>query len=275
VFGKGDADGQVRTWRATANGIENCAAECSDGVLILDELGQADAREVSETVYLLANESGKARASRTGGPRPRRTWRVIFLSTGEITPEAKLSEAGLRPLAGQQVRLINLSADAGLGLGIFQDLHGMPNPAILADRLRDASRTLYGTAGPAFLDALARHRGINPEALRAAVREIRDCFIAEHLPAGSDGQVRSVAARFGLIAAAGELAQSYGVLPWPSGEARRAASSCFTSWLTEGGGVGAVEDLQAIEVTRAFIAAHGASRFELIQRRCRYGPAGQ
>jgi len=264
VWGEGSARGQVRTWRATANGLEGVAAECSDGLLILDELGQADPREVSETVYLLANESGKARADRGGAARRRRTWRVMLLSTGEMTLSTKLAEAGRHARAGQHVRLADVPADAGAGMGVFQALHDASTAAALADRLRDATRTVFGTAARDYLTALARDRASGTGELPRTVLSWRAEFERRHLPPGADGQVRSVAARFGLVAAAGELARSYGVLPWSEGEALRAAGACFSAWLNERGGAGATEDMQAIEQVRAFIAAHGASRFELV-----------
>lgn len=262
VWGIGDTGDQLRTWRATANGLEGAAAESSDCVLILDELGEADARAASEIVYLLANESGKSRADRSGAARRRRTWRVLFLSSGEVTLQAKLAEAGMRPRAGQHVRLVNIPSDAGAGLGVFQSLHGQADGAALADHLRKAARTFCGTAGPAFLRALAQDRVDDPAALNCVLNELRGRFLAAYLPDGADGQVRSVAGRFALIGAGGELAQTYGILPWPEGEAIRAAGACFKAWLAERGGVGAAEDMQAIEAVRGFIAAHGASRFE-------------
>ena len=81
VWGKPTSDAQIRTWRSTANGLEGVAADTTDTLLVLDEMGQADAREVGDVVYMLANESGKQRASRTGTARRRQTWRVLFLST--------------------------------------------------------------------------------------------------------------------------------------------------------------------------------------------------
>jgi uncharacterized protein (DUF927 family) len=62
VWGKGDRDGQVRSWRGTTNGTEGIAAETSDTLLILDEMGQADSREVGDITYMLANNTGKQRA---------------------------------------------------------------------------------------------------------------------------------------------------------------------------------------------------------------------
>ena len=204
VWGKPTTDAQLRQWRGTANGLEATAAETSDALLILDEMGQADPREVSDVVYMLANESGKQRASRTGMARRRQSWRALFLSTGEITLAQRMGEAGKRATAGQEVRLVNLPADAGAGLGVFQDLHGRPSAAVLAEELRDAARAHHGTAARAFLARLAQDRATNAAELRTALHELRAGFLAEHVPDGAAAQVRSVAGRFALIGAAGE-----------------------------------------------------------------------
>lgn len=77
------------------------------------------------------------------------------------------------------------------------------------------------------------------------------------------GQVSRVAGRFALVAAGGELATDYGVNGWVNGEAYRAAGTCFWAWLAaRAGGLGSGEEAKAIEHVRAFIMAHGASRFE-------------
>ncbi len=112
VWGEPTADGQLQSWRGTANGFEGIAAKTNDALLILDEMGKADAREVGDVVYMLANEAGKQRASRTGAARRRQSWRTLFLSTGEITLAAKMGEAGKRATAGLEVRLVNLPANA-------------------------------------------------------------------------------------------------------------------------------------------------------------------
>jgi putative DNA primase/helicase len=96
------------------------------------------------------------------------------------------------------------------------------------------------------------------------LNELRREFMLQHVPAGATGQVRSVAGRFALIAAAGELARDYGILPWPERETLRAVGRCFDDWLTARGGTGASEEQQAITQVRAFIEAHGTSRFEWV-----------
>ncbi|CAH9053709.1 hypothetical protein PSECIP111951_00877 [Pseudoalteromonas holothuriae] len=70
-------------------------------------------------------------------------WRLVFLSTGEVTLESHLASIGKRVKAGQQVRVIDLSADAGAQMGVFNHSHDM-NAADLADHLKQQSRQHYG-----------------------------------------------------------------------------------------------------------------------------------
>jgi uncharacterized protein (DUF927 family) len=215
----------MRTWRATANGLEAVAAENSDGLLVLDEISQANAREVDQVVYMLANNAGKARASRAGGARRQFNWRLLFLSTGEVPAEAKLPEVRLRTRPGQDVRMIDLSADAGANMGVFQNLYDFPSTAAFAEHLRAAASSCCGTAGPAYLDQLAHERAGDPEALKATLRALCQSFMHAHVPSDADGQVHSVAKRFALIGAAGELATAYDITGWPEDDALRAAGT--------------------------------------------------
>lgn len=82
------------------------------------------------------------------------------------------------------------------------------------------------------------------------------------MPSGRGGQVSRVAARFGLVAAGGEMARRAGVLPWPSGEAMRGVKRCFRDWLVGRGGIEPAEDTDAVAAVRRFIELHGTSRFE-------------
>ena len=124
---------------------------------------------------------------------------------------------------------------------IFSMLHS----PVLALPARPLSRRLLQTARTALS---RRRRLIN--------------LFAEQHAAGADGQVQRVARTFGLLAAAGELAIACGVLPWPAGEAARAASRCFVDWLADRGGTGAAEIDGAISHLRAIIERDGASRFQ-------------
>lgn len=255
--------GQVRAWRATANGLEGIAAEISDTVLILDEIGQASDYEVGNIVYSLSNEAGKQRANQRGGARSAFTWRTLFLSTGECTLEDKQNEAGKKTMAGQKTRLANIPAAPEGGHGLFETLHGFNDGAALSNHLRRAVHRQHGTVSRAFLARLTSARARDEAELRQWIDARRKAFVAEHAKdAGS--QAQSVAGRFALVACAGELAARFHVVPWPEGEAMNAAAVCFKAWLAENGNGEAFEEQAAIEQVRAFIAAHGDSRFQAI-----------
>ncbi len=257
AWGGGGVGGYLRTWRATANGLEGLAEMHCDAVLCLDEMGQVHAREAGEVAYMLANGSGKSRAARDGSARRSARWRVLFLSTGELSLADKMSEVGQRARAGQETRLVDVPADAGAGLGLFEELHGFRSAEALARHLCDASGRLYGGAVREYLARLTADLA----GLSDALTEARRRWVAEHSPTGADGQVQRVAARFGLVAAAGELASAMGVLPWRDGEASDAAAGCFKAWVDARGGTGAAEISAGLAQVRRFFELHGESRF--------------
>lgn len=260
AWGGGGVQGYVRTWRATSNGLEGTAVLHSDGLLCLDEIGQVDARDAGQIAYMLANNAGKSRATRSGEARPSAEWRLLFLSSGEISLADKIAEdgRGRRVAAGQEVRVVDIPADAGAGLGLFENLHGFASAEAFARHLKAAANEHYGEAWRAFMRLLVKDfDGIAP-----AVHAYRDEFMASQVPAGADGQVSRVAARFGLIAAGGELATAFGVLPWEPGEASSGAARCFADWLAARGGTEPAEERAAVSAVRRFIELHGSSRFE-------------
>lgn len=255
----GGPGGFIKQWRATDNGLESIAAAHCDGLLCLDEMGQAGAKVVSEVAYMLANGQGKGRASRDGQARKVHSWRLLFLSTGEITLADKVAEDGRsRPKAGQAVRVVDIPADAGAGFGLFETLHGCGSADMFARQLKELSNNYYGTPLRAFLQSLTADR----DKLTRQAQEVMHIFEADHCPKGADGQVRRVCGRFALVAAAGELGVILGVLPWPTGEASQAAAKCFRAWVEQRGGTGAAEVTTGLEQVRRFFQAHGAARFE-------------
>jgi putative DNA primase/helicase len=250
--------GRIERWRSTANALEGVALAHNHNVLCLDELKEVDPREAGGVAYMLANGTGKRRGQPHGGTRPRLTWRLLFLSTGEISLEQHMAEAGQRIQAGQEVRLVDIPADAGAGYGLFEDLHGTTSSKAFADQLREATAEHYGHAGRAFVTALSQDRTGNA----ANARRLRDGFVAQQVPTGASGQVFRVAQRFGLIGAAGELATAAGITGWPEGAALEAAARCFQDWLRQRGGVGNAEEARALSQVRLYFERFGEARFK-------------
>lgn len=257
VWGGGGMRGYTRNWRATDNALESIASLSCDALLCLDELAQVDAKAAGAAAYMLANGRGKARAGREGQARKALEWRVLFLSNGEIGLADKIKEGGGKMAAGMGVRVIDLRADAGAGMGIFEDIHEAEDPASFAQDLKKVTGQFYGTAARAMVRELAK----NPDQARDEIAKIRRMFMENKLPSGADGQVSRVADRFALVAAAGELATAHSITGWTQGEATRAALRCFGDWLQERGGIGSSEVTEARARISETIEVHGASRF--------------
>ncbi len=244
----------IRTWSATTNGLEGAAQAHSGSVLILDELGSGNGREVFHSVYMLANGVGKTRASRTGGNAPLRTWRTSLISTGEIMIADKIEEEGrLKAMAGQTARLIDMPTEGRLS-GAFD----CGDPIKITSEIATNTATYYGTAGPAFVRSL-----IDRDDWPAIKRQINE-WTASRCPPGTDGQVHRVTLRLATIAIAGELATEAGITGWTAGTASAAAEHALALWIERrpGGSTAAPEDAEFVCRLRACINRYGEARFD-------------
>lgn len=250
----------VRSWRSTDNALESIAAAHSDGLLVLDEIGMCDPRIIGETVYMLGNGTGKARANDRGqAGRQVQEWRLLFLSTGEKTLAQHMAEANKELKAGMEIRMLAVPADASKGLGMFDVLHGFDDAAALSDALKARVAKYYGTPLAAFLSALCEPGKMHVWSI--ILRRTLEGFITQSLPASSSGQAHRAALRFGLAAAAGELATALGITGWPDGTATTAARVCLNAWLNERGGAGNYEGDAILARLRQVIERFGESRF--------------
>lgn len=252
----------MHSWRATANGLEGVAAACNGTLLALDELGEVSGRDAGAAAYMLANGTGKSRANRAGMVRATVHWRVMILSSGEISLADKMAEAGGRVAAGQAVRFLDVAADERTH-GAFDDLHGAQDGAAFADRLRGATATQHGTAGAAFVAKFLENREVATETAESAITAFGK-LATERFGLTGEGQTARATARLGLVAAAGELATHWGLTGWAPGAARDAALTVLGTWLAGRGGSGPAEAREAVERVRAFLVAHGDSRFQRI-----------
>lgn len=252
----GNPDRYSQTWRATGNGIEGLASRRNDALLCLDELGELDGREAGQVAYMLANGQGKGRSKQDGELRERKAWRLLFLSTGELSLEDHAASAGQRTQAGMEVRTIQIPSDTGHH-GAFEWLHGMDGGRTFADTLKANAERQHGSAFRTYAEALAGELGAHSERLRAEIKRIA----AELTPQGAGNQVGRAINRFALVAAAGELATRLGVTGWPEGEALRAVRVCLKAWLAERGHLGNHEDAAILAQVRKFVTANQYSRF--------------
>jgi uncharacterized protein (DUF927 family) len=247
----------VRSWRATANGLEAIAALHNDTTLFIDELGQANPNEAEQLIYMLANGIGKGRMNERLELVQTATWKILTLSTGELTLAGHVATIEKKLRGGAEVRLANIDADAGAGMGLFEDLHGIEKPDAFADQLKALARKHYGGPFLAFLQKL-----IADTSWKRDVLDAQSQFAEVYVPVDAGGEVKRAGMRFGLIGAAGELATRYGVFGWDDGEALWAAGTCFESWLANRGTIGSSDMENALNQVRGFIEVNGSSRFQ-------------
>ncbi|WP_417485277.1 DUF927 domain-containing protein [Maricaulis salignorans] len=228
IWGGGGALGAAQSWRSTANALEMIAYGHSETLLVLDELGLVAPEEAGQAAYALASGQAKGRAKADGSLRRRSEWRTMLLSTGEIglADHIRSGKRNDRVMAGQELRLLDIRADAGKDMGIWEALHGASSPAVLSDQIKTACAKHYGFAGPAFVERYVSE----PDAARARAGEIMAGFLEKAQRPGDHGQAQRAALRFALVAAAGELAAAFKVVPWQAGDASNAALQLFDRW---------------------------------------------
>ncbi|RCX31710.1 DUF927 domain-containing protein [Thioalbus denitrificans] len=220
----------IRRWHTTANALEGLAAGHNDGLLVLDEMGSVDSADFGRVIYDLAGGQGKARMNKDAELREARFWRIVFLSSGEISVREKIEE-GRRPArAGQLNRFLDIPI---LDQVVMETNN--KTPEVFVNELKRACARFYGTAGIAFLDRLI---GCQPDiqSLQHAIRDALDRW-TQQLTDGLDldtPQRRSIQ-RLAVVALGGSLAVEFKVLPFTVLDVQHAVQRARDAWLGDDG----------------------------------------
>ena len=177
----------LHSWRATANGLESIASLHNDCLLCLDELGKLEPKIAGEIGYFLVNGSGKQRSDKLGMARKKQSWRLLFLSSGEIGLPDLIRQSGQKVRGGHEVRVVDIPAFPGQ-LGVFEYLHGLPSGDVFSRLLCTNAENYHGIAGKAFIKALIVDIPKNVE----RIKQLMDIFKKENTPPNADGQVAFV-----------------------------------------------------------------------------------
>lgn len=246
------------TWKATDNAMESIAYKRNDSLLILDELSEIAPSKAGEVAYMLANGQGKKRLDKDCNARETLSWRLIFLSSGEIDLASHMAEEKKTSKAGQKVRLLNISAKSNdQSFGIFENLHSFNNGSEFANYMRENTAKYYGIPSIEFIKHILQQLNDIPNNYRQEFQTLNQ----KYLPEKAEGQDMRAFERFMFVGFAGELAIKYGIVCWSPDTAYQAAVSCFNSWLEDKEGVGDDENRQILEQARSFLELHGHSRF--------------
>lgn len=260
VWGGDNRKGFLETWRATSNGLEAVAELHNHSLLLLDEISQVNPYDVGEVIYALSNGFGKARMSKTIAARAKAEWNLTFLSSGEKTLEQVMQGVNQRLFGGQEARFVNIQADVGSGLGIFEELHGLASGSDMSKHLASASRKYYGTPIRSFLEHVCNNR----ETVINRIKEARQYFTAKLQYKKASGEVYRVALRCAQVTAGGVLASEFGITGWTTKEVADCCERIFDEWLDLRGTAGSYDTAQGVRQVLSFIEQHGGSRFQSI-----------
>jgi putative DNA primase/helicase len=220
--------------------------------------------ERSVPTFGVTKRQDRGRLDKSANLRTSTRFGVLTLSTGEVTLDEmeRVTNPRAQTYAGAEVRLPSIPADAGVGLGLFEDVpdygkRNLNHAATFAESLQRDARENYGWAGPLFVEKLMAHiESISPDEPDFSTQlgiEISRFVKSLELPPNADDAVKRLARTFGLIEAAGKLASDFDVVPIPSEEMVAGVRKCFLDWVKSRGGTRSKTSATALIALRDYI----------------------
>lgn len=220
VVGPAIDQGQGVYWQtlnATMAGLETAMMRHQDMPFILDEAGMLNPKEnrkdraASMVEFAFRLGAGHPKA-RWGDPQPAQYRFVFFLSSNEPTSETMRGENHNREVAAMD-RLLTLPVIDGPH-GIFDSLpDGYETGSQFAAAIDGAVRAHYGNAFTQFTKVLVQLRADGEDALGQRIQELLHEFRDAVGVNPDNGSAIRVCDAFGLVYAAGVLAQEHSILP--------------------------------------------------------------
>ncbi|MCG7935884.1 MAG: DUF927 domain-containing protein [Candidatus Thiodiazotropha taylori] len=242
----GAAETYLLRWNATQNAMEGLAAAHNDGLLVLDEIGSCPAYDFGRTVYDLSGGQGKSRMNKNAVLNKQRRFRVLTLSSGEYSVRQKIEEVGKKVKAGQMNRFLDIPIEDAIVI----ETHG-ETPADFVNKLKRCCGEYYGTAGPAYIQAILDKYG-QEEVVRSRMQQYIEEWVdmlMQNLSLEA-AQARAMG-RLAPVGAAGQMAIELGILPLEEADIQCAIEAIRDAWLTDEFNMS--EEIRGALNVRAFI----------------------
>ena len=235
VIGFGEKD-QLPTWQISKARLQERLPAYNDSMFALDDLENSDGGEkdqylrVRALAYKIANGSGMER-SKTYDKAHNLThekWRVIALTSAEITIARKASYSGEKRKNGEALRLIDLPVISDRTGDIFDRVGSDQNRLAWAQKqfgkVVKACKENHGTAQRAYIAAIIQLGNKLEPTIKAHIEE----FLALVNDECTTSQANALARRFGLLFAGGAMAIKFKLVAWTMPELEQAISCCFS-----------------------------------------------
>lgn len=228
----------LRSWNFTEAGAEDLAYGHNDSHLALDELKTLDPdpktahQKASAFTHVISSGKGKSRSKKYDPNQ--KNWRVVLLSTGELSLAEFAEKGGGSRMKGEEVRIIDIPADAGHDLGIFETIPDKYNDASnYVKFLDEATQKYYGTPQITFLEKLVADH--NAEDAKVSVSDRIKSYMKEFNDKlkinPAQGTTNRFCDRFALAYAALCMAVEYEVLPFNNKQIYNRISRCYKAAL--------------------------------------------
>ena len=253
----------LQTWRQTVNGLEGQAAAHSDLLLALDEVGSTDINDIRRTVYMLSGGQGKGTMDAKRAMNPQTFWRMVVLSTGEISLNAKMADPGGNGIRSRVVHggLTHRALDIEVS-DIAANAPVAERGKIIAN-LKTACGKYFGTSGPEMVRLITK-KFLSADALRSWLNKEIDIVTGDLAPSGAANETLRALRRFALISVAGEAAARAKLIPTTAAKVRAAVKGVVDQWLTA---TAETDDDRILARLRDFILCNG-SQFQDIYDGC-------
>lgn len=222
----------VVLWNNTDKGLEEIAVAHNDNYLVLDESKLLDkdvlaaAKIMQNRVYTLSGGKGKTRSAMYENKVAE--WQVSIFSTGECSLQQLAASGNVERLEGENVRVIDVHADAGAEMGIFESLPDDVNSSNeLVHAIKGATHRYYGSAKPAFLKHLVADIQDDSDNVKRKLEKGIEFFLNKHKVDRNSGIQVRIAKRFAIAYVAGSMAVKYGVLPFTKQDVMKGISTCY------------------------------------------------
>lgn len=248
-----NGNNRIVSWNATATGFEVQAALHSSGLLVLDEMGEAEKEDIIKTVYALSDSKGKTRGQADITLRASQTWKLLACSTGEFNIKGHIGLTKNLP-TGVLMRLLEIPVDTGDGCGVLEGMTDKKDRQAFMNQLDAALRANYGVACRPYLEYLTNtlKQPEELQALRDAHNELTNQFSQD----GTNQHSRA-AKVFAALALGGMIATQQGLTGWPDNHALAVAQKAFSRWRI-GFGEGVKEQSTFIEHLEGWLSHNGA-----------------
>lgn len=217
------------TWAGTANGLLARAVEHNDLPFVIDEIGQAVPRDLSQLIYDLTNGTSKLRATADGSAATPSHISTVIVTAGEESVFDRMNRVGHAPTGGHRARFVTLTVKGQQG--IVSDLHGSSDSAAYVRNLNVMISQTYGVAWPPYIQYIAKRLDeLRTEYARVRDR-IRQGIAADFALDNFDNIESRVLDHFTIAAFAGYVAVDTNVIDLPKAAIGQAMRACFRNWL--------------------------------------------